>query len=260
MKSKKQYPVSATSRVEDDTKINFTTINEGLQASVLSEETVKRYRTNQGYVYLVHAVGTSRYKIGQSTQPKVRFEQLKNQSPFPLEVIDCFWTPDRFADEKALHEELGHTRVHSEWFELFEKKSDRHPDFENIEGFRSWYFSAGRPEINKISEALTKSVLPKIWGAISTAKVYTKDYFKPENLPWDIKGEICRALAKVESLEQIIRLCYFVENDWTPTIEFSLNTSTLIPFGVELSYLWARIAIISTFQGFMASLLQGGIS
>lgn len=81
---------------------------------------------NEGYVYLVEAQGMSRYKIGRSVNPIARFDLLKKQSPYPLKIIDCFWTPDCIADEKFLHEQMASYRVHGEWFEfdgLFKEKS-----------------------------------------------------------------------------------------------------------------------------------------
>jgi hypothetical protein len=85
---------------------------------ILSEETFQRYRSNQGYVYLIHAEGTNRYKIGRSVNPVARFEQLKVQSPYPLRIINSFWTPDAINDEKSFHEQYKKYRRFGEWFEL----------------------------------------------------------------------------------------------------------------------------------------------
>lgn len=97
---------------------------------LLSQDTIKRYQANQGYVYLIHALGTNRYKIGRSVNPIVRFETLKKQSPYPLQIIDCFWTPDSIEDEKRLHQYFKSDRVFGEWF-VFEGvvKLDKHKGF-----------------------------------------------------------------------------------------------------------------------------------
>lgn len=71
-----------------------------------------------GYIYLYHAIGTPRYKIGRSVQPIVRVKEIEKQSPYPLEIIASFWTPDRFRDEAELHRQYDEVRVHGEWFEL----------------------------------------------------------------------------------------------------------------------------------------------
>lgn len=71
-----------------------------------------------GYVYLLKAVGTPRYKIGRSNQPLVRSQKITVQSPYPLIVSDCFWTPDCVTDENFLHETFLDYRVYGEYFEF----------------------------------------------------------------------------------------------------------------------------------------------
>ncbi|MBW4480281.1 MAG: GIY-YIG nuclease family protein [Tolypothrix brevis GSE-NOS-MK-07-07A] len=93
---------------------------------ILTEDVLQRYRANQGYVYLIHAVGTDRYKIGRSVNPPARLETLKKQSPYPLQIIECFWTPDAIADEKYFHnrEYLAPHRKFGEWFEVSNERDD----------------------------------------------------------------------------------------------------------------------------------------
>lgn len=67
---------------------------------------------------MIHAEGTNRYKIGRSVNPFARFEQMKVQSPYPLRIIDSFWTPDAVNDEKLFHEQYKNYRIFGEWFEL----------------------------------------------------------------------------------------------------------------------------------------------
>lgn len=72
-----------------------------------------------GWIYVIHAVGTNRYKIGRSTEPKTRLRQLsQKQSPYPLELIEKFWSIDTITDEQGLHRSLAGFRVHGEWFEF----------------------------------------------------------------------------------------------------------------------------------------------
>ncbi|MBW4598942.1 MAG: GIY-YIG nuclease family protein [Calothrix sp. FI2-JRJ7] len=77
-----------------------------------------------GYVYLLKAEGTPRYKIGRSNNPLVRSQKITTQSPYPLIVKDCFWTPDCVTDEKCLHKLFSHCRVHGEYFEFDENIED----------------------------------------------------------------------------------------------------------------------------------------
>jgi hypothetical protein len=100
---------------EGVTHLKFLT-QTGAIHMILTEDVLRRYRANQGYVYLIHAVGTDRYKIGRSVNPPVRLETLKKQSPYPLQIVECFWTPDAITDEKKLHIYFKSDRVYGEWF------------------------------------------------------------------------------------------------------------------------------------------------
>ncbi|NER25637.1 MAG: GIY-YIG nuclease family protein [Symploca sp. SIO1C2] len=82
------------------------------------------YRNKPGYIYLIHAQETDRYKIGLTTRSvEARFAELNSsQSPYPLELIDWFETPNVTEDEKYFHEKYSAYRVHGEWFE-FDKRT-----------------------------------------------------------------------------------------------------------------------------------------
>lgn len=71
----------------------------------------------EGCVYIIHAQGTQRYKVGRSTNPITRWQTIKKQSPYPIKMVDFFYTPDAITDEYYLHQELKDYRVHGEWFE-----------------------------------------------------------------------------------------------------------------------------------------------
>jgi hypothetical protein len=42
---------------------------------------------NTGFVYVIHAVGTNRVKIGYSTKPEKRLLHLRTGSPFELRLL-----------------------------------------------------------------------------------------------------------------------------------------------------------------------------
>ena len=71
-----------------------------------------------GYVYLVWAVGTPRYKIGRSKDPARRIEALNTQSCYPLKLLDSCFFKDCVYHEIRLHALLDKYRVHGEWFEI----------------------------------------------------------------------------------------------------------------------------------------------
>ena len=80
-------------------------------------------RTNseqkEGHVYLIQAVGTTRYKIGMTRQGRMvrRFDELNSsQAAFPLKVVRVIDVDDRFDVEENLHERFKQNRVYGEWF------------------------------------------------------------------------------------------------------------------------------------------------
>ncbi|NER96267.1 MAG: GIY-YIG nuclease family protein [Symploca sp. SIO1B1] len=82
------------------------------------------YKNKPGFIYLIHAVGSDRYKIGLTTRSvQARLVELNSsQSPYPLELIDWFETDNVTEDEKYFHEKYSAHRVHGEWF-VFDKRT-----------------------------------------------------------------------------------------------------------------------------------------
>lgn len=84
-------------------------------------------KSTQGFVYLVHALGTDRYKVGKTGLFTRRCRDLKAQSPYPLDIIHYYWSPDAGSDEEFFHYFFRQARVHGEWFafhELTEQESE----------------------------------------------------------------------------------------------------------------------------------------
>lgn len=72
--------------------------------------------TVQEYVYVIHAAGTNRIKLGFSTKPQERLAQLQTASPFPLQMLACW--PGSIERERRLHRYLAEFRQVGEWFEV----------------------------------------------------------------------------------------------------------------------------------------------
>lgn len=72
----------------------------------------------EGYIYLIHAEGTNRYKIGRSVNPIARASDIQKQAPYKLRIIKSTWTLDAVADEASLHRSYSKYRVFGEWFDL----------------------------------------------------------------------------------------------------------------------------------------------
>jgi hypothetical protein len=71
-----------------------------------------------GHIYLLHAIGTDRYKIGLASDIPKRMSQLSKQSAFPLALIASHPSCDMSRDEENWHKLFEEQRVHGEWFEL----------------------------------------------------------------------------------------------------------------------------------------------
>lgn len=71
---------------------------------------------DQEFVYIIHAVGTNRIKIGFSINPQKRLSELQIGSPFRLEMLG-YW-PGGKRCEKLLHRHFKNFRKTGEWFEV----------------------------------------------------------------------------------------------------------------------------------------------
>lgn len=97
--------------------------------------------SRHGYVYMLEAKETKRFKIGYSKNPLVRGQQINCQSPYPIKVIDYFWSPDARTDEKHLHELLDKSRVHGEYFEFGNSLKDLEVTAEFASYFKDEHFT-----------------------------------------------------------------------------------------------------------------------
>lgn len=103
-----------------------------------------------GYVYLIRAVGTNRYKIGRSINLQTRLQQLQRQSPYPLEIVKAFKTSNPSWDEASLHETYKDYKVYGEWFEFDENY------YKSTVRYRFWsHYEESR--VADLAQALAKS-------------------------------------------------------------------------------------------------------
>lgn len=100
-----------------------------------------------GYIYLIHARGTNRYKIGLTTRTvEERLAELNSsQSAFPLRLVASAQFSNVHETEKALHLKYRLCRVHGEWFEF--SKQELRAVIEDIQGVEpsfsfKWFFVA----------------------------------------------------------------------------------------------------------------------
>jgi hypothetical protein len=69
-----------------------------------------------GFVYLVWAKGTDKYKIGSSGYPERRIKELQVGSPIKLEFVVCKESESYEAEERTLHRKWKNCNSHGEWF------------------------------------------------------------------------------------------------------------------------------------------------
>jgi hypothetical protein len=93
-----------------------------IQARVRPKAGQAEYDLKQGkqggieYVYLLK--GGPHYKIGMSTDPKKRFDQIALQIPFRVTLIHTIETDDGGGIEKYWHKRFANKRTNGEWFRL----------------------------------------------------------------------------------------------------------------------------------------------
>lgn len=88
------------------------------KSRLMAESIAQKPPIDRGFVYLIHAEGTSRYKIGKTENIKARLKSLKSKSPYPLSVIKAIPSNRITELESWLHGYFADYRVNGEWFEL----------------------------------------------------------------------------------------------------------------------------------------------
>lgn len=83
--------------------------------------------TDYGYIYIVHAIGTNRYKIGLTRRDvETRFKELNSrQSPYPLELMGSILAWNVAEVERELHQRFANYRKHNEWFEFTDEEFEQ---------------------------------------------------------------------------------------------------------------------------------------
>ncbi|MEW5859541.1 MAG: GIY-YIG nuclease family protein [Cyanobacteriota bacterium] len=228
---------------------------------ILTQEVLDRYRANQGYVYLIHAIGTDRYKIGRSINPPVRLETLKKQSPYPLQIVECFWTPDAIADELTIHKRWQHLRQYGEWFEFANITPEQEELFRNNEATMELWdlrcnsssyvafesFHVERPTFRAISQLYAKIIIEQVkkQNDLIIADIL-------EHIEYFFEEKIYLAVFRCDSLDKVLSLCHFVANNWLKCVLFSTR-------GLEwLNYTELSLVFEGAITGFASSLHTSG--
>lgn len=78
-----------------------------------------------GYVYLLGSSRFGWFKIGKSTRPDIRVNELGILLPFKIELFALWGTRNHSLLESALHREYADHRINGEWFCFNRKVFDR---------------------------------------------------------------------------------------------------------------------------------------
>jgi hypothetical protein len=76
----------------------------------------RRPQEGNGFVYVIHAMGTNRIKIGHSADPEKRLAQLQTGSPHELKLLGQW--PGTIEVEQLVHKRLAEYRCGGEWFSV----------------------------------------------------------------------------------------------------------------------------------------------
>ncbi|UKP00970.1 GIY-YIG nuclease family protein [Nostoc sp. UHCC 0870] len=240
---------------------------------ILSEEILQHYRSNQGYVYLIHAEGTNRYKIGRSVNPVTRLEQLKAQSPYPLRIIDSFWTPDAINDEKYFHEQYKEYRRFGEWFEFSDSSLPdwNHSHSDSQEQLLEKYsqsldyvkdsFYLFRKEAQNISDNIAFEVTKNL---INNNEFQSFVISIPPNFNFSVKLLLkvkfktifYENILQINTLKSLQYICDFGIKHWANCVMTTFEKSKIFQKEITLDEL--EISIRSTIAGFSAC-LSGGV-
>ncbi|MGL4620000.1 MAG: GIY-YIG nuclease family protein [Chroococcidiopsis sp.] len=107
----------------------------------------------EGWIYLIHAEGTNRYKIGRSINPIARASEIQKQSPYPLKIVESTWTLDAPSDEAKLHRLFADYRIFGEWFDF--GSEIRNPN--KLGGLIYLFFNC-TPTMEKLGESAIESI------------------------------------------------------------------------------------------------------
>ena len=72
----------------------------------------------EGYIYLIHCVGTTYYKIGRTKNLKNRLQMLQTGCPFDLKVIASASSYNLISNEKYLHNLFKDKKFSNEWYDF----------------------------------------------------------------------------------------------------------------------------------------------
>lgn len=72
-----------------------------------------------GFIYIIHAQGTTFYKVGKTSgSVESRMRSLVTSCPYPLMIVKSVWVDDADSAEDEAHASIAECRSNGEWFNL----------------------------------------------------------------------------------------------------------------------------------------------
>lgn len=111
--------------------------------------------TRQGSIYVIHADGTNRIKIGYTQNLKERSASIQTGCPYPIKVLTTW--PGQTWMEKEIHKYFSKFRCSGEWFEI------EPLNLEDIERVLNTIKESGR-KARKEKRVISKRLITKLHG------------------------------------------------------------------------------------------------
>jgi len=110
-----------------------------------------------GNVYVIHAVGTDRYKIGMTLRDvDYRVREISTSCPFELSIVTSVEFEDCALVEKFLHEEFAHQRVTGEWFQMTDVSPLLNAIFSIQKGSLTVSYNQAKVALSELSAKLSR--------------------------------------------------------------------------------------------------------
>jgi hypothetical protein len=131
-----------------------------------------------GYVYIMHAQGTDRYKIGMTQYPAARITSANTDCPYPLTYLVTALVPDPRVVESELHRKFDHARIPGkEWFTL---SPDEVTTATGILNYYNHLYGPRTSALEALTKQATKPLIPP--SARKELKRIYAEYAKPHHL------------------------------------------------------------------------------
>lgn len=79
---------------------------------------VNKNKNPNGYLYFIKSKGFDFYKLGVSSNPVRRINDIDSYMPFDIDILSIHFFDDVYSIEKMLSEKLEKFNVRREWYQL----------------------------------------------------------------------------------------------------------------------------------------------